>query len=312
MPRELRVRDQRRTEVSVSQPRRRALRRGQRTGGSVVAPLGAGGGRRRPRGTGLSRSLHRQRLRRLGAVPERGRPVPRSGTRSGRGVRAEERHERVGRRRPQRRAASPSTCRTSRKRASCCRATTSGCRRGVSGGMPALREHGAMRWASTSAAGASARSLATSTTTVCSTLSRQRLRVGVAQRQLLVRLLEGGGRARGASSPMRRTGRRWTGRSLAGYQQKKVWVNDGGGPLRRRGADGWRHRSLRRPLGGARRPLVAGRARRRRREPERAAAAVPQRRGAGPPLGRLRARRQLPRRHGVTGSAATAAPLARR
>ena len=74
---ELRVRRERRAEVSVSQSRRRPVRGGQRARGSVVSPLGAGGGRRRPAGHRVSRSLHRQRLRRLRAVPQRGRPVPR-------------------------------------------------------------------------------------------------------------------------------------------------------------------------------------------------------------------------------------------
>ena len=50
---------------------------------------------------GLSRSLHRQRLRRLGALHQRRRPLPRSRARGGCRVRAEERHERVGRRRAQ-------------------------------------------------------------------------------------------------------------------------------------------------------------------------------------------------------------------
>ena len=31
------------------------------------------------------------------------------------------------------------------------------------------------------------------------------------------------------SLPMRRTGHRWQGRSLSGYQQKRVWINDGAG-----------------------------------------------------------------------------------
>ena len=45
--------------------------------GLDLAALGAGGGGRRPARHRLSRPLHRQRLRRLGAVRQRGRPLPR-------------------------------------------------------------------------------------------------------------------------------------------------------------------------------------------------------------------------------------------
>ena len=51
------------------------------------------------RGTRLSRSVHRERLRRLGAVHQRRRTLPRSGPRERRRLCAEERDERVGRRR---------------------------------------------------------------------------------------------------------------------------------------------------------------------------------------------------------------------
>ena len=64
--------------------------------------LGAGRGRRRPARHRLSRSVHRQRLRRLRAVHQRGRPLPRGRPRDRRRLRAEERDERVGRRRLQR------------------------------------------------------------------------------------------------------------------------------------------------------------------------------------------------------------------
>ena len=66
-----------------------------------VAALGAGGGRRRPARHRLSGPLHRQRLRRLGAVRQRRRPLPRDRPRRRRRLRAEERDERVGRRRAQ-------------------------------------------------------------------------------------------------------------------------------------------------------------------------------------------------------------------
>ena len=48
-------------------------------------------------------------------------------------------------------------------------------------------------------------------------------------RELLVRLLEGRRRPRGRDLRRARTGRPMGTRSLAGYQQKKVWINDGAG-----------------------------------------------------------------------------------
>ena len=89
-------------------------------------------------------------------------------------------------------------------------------------------------------------------------------------------------------------------RSLAGYQPKKVWINDGSGGIRRRRADGRRHRSARRPRRRARRFRRPRRARRRRRQPARAAAALQEPGRAGPPLDRLRSRGRLP---GDAGSA---------
>ena len=83
-------------------------------------------------------------------------------------------------------------------------------------------------------------------------------------------------------------------RSLAGYQQKRVWLNDGAGRFLDVAPDGRRHRSLRRPRGRARRSVEPRRARRDRRQPARPAAALPQRGGARPRLDRLRARRRLP------------------
>ena len=82
-------------------------------------------------------------------------------------------------------------------------------------------------------------------------------------------------------------------RSLAGYQAKKVWLSDGAGPLHRRRADGRRHRSPRRPLGRAGRLRQPRRPRRGRRQPARTARVLPQRRGAGPRLDRLRPDRPL-------------------
>ena len=69
--------------------------------GLTLDALGACRGRRRSARHRLSRSLHRQRLRRVGAVHQRGRPLPRGRPRDRRRLRAEERHERVGRRRAQ-------------------------------------------------------------------------------------------------------------------------------------------------------------------------------------------------------------------
>ena len=60
-------------------------------------------------------------------------------------------------------------------------------------------------------------------------LRRQRLRLGRQERELLVRLSRKWRAATSSSSRMRRTGRRWGTRSLPGYQQKKVWINDGAG-----------------------------------------------------------------------------------
>ena len=62
------------------------------------------------------------------------------------------------------------------------------------------------------------------------------------------------------------------GRSLSGYQRKRVWLNDGRGPLHGRRAGRRRDRHLRRPGGRARRSRQPRRARRHRRQPARAAA----------------------------------------
>ena len=126
---ELRVREQRRPQVPVSQPRRRALRGGQREG----RPRRRGAGRW-PRSpptcaapaipisssptTTASRSCSSTRAARFREV----------GTRDRRRLRAQERHERVGRRRAEPGHVRRSTSRTSRRKASCSRATTCGCR----------------------------------------------------------------------------------------------------------------------------------------------------------------------------------------
>ena len=74
--------------------------------------------------------------------------------------------------------------------------------------------------------------------------------------QLLVRLRARSPSGTAPSSATRRTGRRCKGRSLSGYQRKRVWINDGARPIHRRGAGRRRHRHLRRPRGGARRSLA--------------------------------------------------------
>ena len=140
---------------------------------------------------------------------------------------------------------------------------------------------------------------------------RQRLRLGVASGQLLVRLLED--RRRQPDRHLRREELAGDGRRGAwrGYQQKKVWLNDGAGHFldvaQMVGVD----RSLRRPLGRARRPREPRRARRRRRQPARAAAALPQRGRAGPRLDRVRSRRRAAGRTRPPAGARTAARSAR-
>ena len=116
-------------------------------------------------------------------------------------------------------------------------------------------------------------------------LSRQRLRLGVARRELLVRLLED--RRRQPDRDLRRAelagdGEPQPGRLSAeeGLDQRRRR------PLPRRRADGRRHRSVRRTLGRARRSVEPRRARRHRREPAWTAAVVSQRGGAGPRVDR--------------------------
>ena len=103
-------------------------------------------------------------------------------------------------------------------------------------------------------------------------LSRQRLRVGLPRRKLLVRLLEGRGRA-----PDRHRRRR----ELAGHgraQPRRIPAEESLDQrrirrVRGRRADGRRDRSLRRPVGRARRLRRPRGARCRRRQPARTAAA---------------------------------------
>ena len=156
---ELRVREQRRPQVPVPQSRRRQVRGSQRAGRARLAALGAGGGGRRSARHRLSGPVHRQRLRRLGAVRQRGRAVPRGRPRDGRRLRAEERHERVGRRRVQ-----PGPLRDLQDEHLRGRHPAPGQQPvGAVGAGPTARRStrtSRARWASISAAGASARSSA--------------------------------------------------------------------------------------------------------------------------------------------------------
>ena len=95
------------------------------------------------RGTGYPGSVHRQRLRRLRAVRQRGRHVPRDRQGERRRLRPEERHERVGRRRAQPGRVRDLRVEHLRGRHPASRATTSGCRRGAHGRRRRLREPGA-------------------------------------------------------------------------------------------------------------------------------------------------------------------------
>jgi hypothetical protein len=272
--RELRVREQRRTAVPLPQPGRRPVRGGQREGRPGLLPLGAGRRRRGPARHGLPRHLHRQRLRRVGTVHQRGGAVPRSRPRHRRGLCAEERDERVGRRRAQ--PGPPRDLRLEHLRR---RHPHPGQQplgpHGAAQGAAGLREPGArhgdrprrlelgravrrseQRWLSRS-------------------LSRERVRLRLARRELLVRLLQGGRRTSG-----RDRGRR----ELAGHgaaQPRGLSAEESLGQRRRRpvrggGADGRRVRPLRRPGGRAGGFRGARRPRRRRGEPARATAALPE------------------------------------
>ena len=156
---ELRVREQRRPQVPLSQSRRRPVRGGQRAGRADLDALGAGGGRRGSARHRLSRSVHRQRLRRVRAVHQRGRPLPRGRPRGRRRLRAEERHERLGRRRPQPGQARDLRLEHLRGRHPAPGQQPVGADRRIERSCRPTRTWRA-RWASISAAGASARSSA--------------------------------------------------------------------------------------------------------------------------------------------------------
>ena len=95
---ELRICEQRREEVPLSQSRRRPIRRSERKSRAELHSLGTRGRRRGSAWNRLPRSVHRQRLRRIGALHQRRRPVPRGRPPDRCGLCAEERHERIRRR----------------------------------------------------------------------------------------------------------------------------------------------------------------------------------------------------------------------
>ena len=80
------------------------------------------------------------------------------------------------------------------------------------------------------------------------------------------------------------------GRSLSGYQHKRVWMNDGVGRFYGSGAGRRRDRHARRPRGRAGGSLEPRRARRDRRQSARAAARLHEHRQSGAALDRVRAR----------------------
>ena len=86
-------------------------------------------------------------------------------------------------------------------------------------------------------------------------LPGQRLHLGGRADELLVRLRSDCRRPQPPSSATPRNWPAMNGRSLSGYQRKRVWLNDGFGPIHRGGAGGRRHRYVRRPRGRAGRPV---------------------------------------------------------
>ena len=282
---ELRVREQRRPQVPVPQSRRRPVRRGQRAG---RAHRRAAGRSRRSPPTCAAPAIPDLFIANDYGVSElfvnEGGTFPRSRPRRGRRLRAEERHERVGRRRAQ-----PGTLRDLRLEHLRGRHPAPGQQplgavRPCATALPEVREHGALDGRRSRRLELRRAVRRSQQRRLPRSLPRQRLRLGVADRQLLVRLLEGRRR-----QPARDLGRE----ELAGDgrpQPGRLSAEEGldqrrRRPVPRRRADGRRDRPLRRPVGRAGRSVEPRRARRRRRQPARTAAALPQRGRARPRAG---------------------------
>ena len=141
-------------------------------------------------------------------------------------------------------------------------------------------------------------------------LSRQRLRLGDRAEQLLVRLLED--RRRQQLVISRRAQLAGDGRPQPGRLPAEARVDQRRRrAVHRRRPGGRRHRPLRRPGGRARRLGEPRRARRRRRQPARPAAALPERGRAGPRTGSSSSSRAAADRIRPPAAAATAARSAR-
>ena len=312
---ELRVREQRRPQVPVPQPRRRQVRGRQRARrastsrrwalAAVAADL---------RGTGypdlfIANDYGVSEL----FANDGGKRFREVGKRRRRRLRAQERDERVGRRRASTRAGSRSTCRTSPRRASCSRATTSGCRRERAGGDAAVREPGPRD-------GRRPRRLELRRAVRRPEQRRlprpvpgQRLRLGARTDELLVRLLED--RRRQPARHLRRAELAGDGQPEPGGLPAEEGLDQRRRrPLHRRRADGRRHRSRTTAASVALADLSEPRrARRGRRQPERAAAALQERRsrpaatGSGSTSRAVPIRRpaavQQPQRHRRAGRA---------
>ena len=182
------------------------------------AALVAGCSRGRPSRHGLSRSLRRQRLRRFGALPQRGRQaISRGRQRGWRRICAQERHERVRRRRVEPGAVRRLCIEHFRRRAFWCRATICGCRRpGKTAG--AIRYENMANAMGVELGGWSfgAQFGDLNNDGFLDLYVDQRQRLARSAPQLLVRLLQSGRRQHRPSFPTPRTGRRSTGVSSPG------------------------------------------------------------------------------------------------
>ena len=259
---------------------------------STLAPMDARRGSGGPVGNGLSRSVSRQRLRHLAAVSptSSGKRFVEVGARDRRAPHAQERDERRLRRRLQRRPTVD--LQDEHLRARRARAGQRSLGAEEEAGAAARSTRISPRaWASISAAGAGARSSAILNNDGTLDLYLTNGYVSAGERSSywydFAQIAVG-------HSTIIGDAKNWPamkGRSLSGYQRKRVWINDGARPVHRRRAGRRRHRHLRRPRGRARRSLESRRARRHRRQPARPAADLQEHGAAGPALDRVRARR---------------------